>query len=534
MSDAMHPISITSAASESQPRANSKPTEQFQLPRLCLTGLSGDCGQNSLCELLAAAFRIHFVETSTHPSGSQQYGQNLRIFEVYEDPDRRQRLEFICGQSAISLDPWIQDREMLLYSLYRYSFALRLALISGRGSLFDSELYSANSSSDASASPVTASPEALARCLETPIILIVDASEMRSQLLPLIRACLDYAEPSLVQGLILTRVEEEDYSPLKSYLEAELKLPVFGYMSLEVERSWRHACRRADWRASLQELAEALFESLELEGLLKLAEASAALEKRIPESILQLQHQYGSRTSSLRIAYADDPAFDLSYRENLDAFADLGIELIPFSPLYDAELPREIDGIYLSSNRIKSYLPELSQRRDMRRQIYQAVDRGCPLLADSEAYLFLCRHIYASDDVNAWPMLALLEQDFSLRTQMSSAARNEIYVEWICLTQSAAARYQYRARARLNKQLIPERGSGDFQLRLVQSREQFACLGGDEGFTAIPARLYLRAHPRHLRCFIDSCFDYRKQRQADELQESTQVYDFQKSSRGLA
>ena len=82
----------------------------------------------------------------------------------------------------------------------------------------------------------------------------------------------------------------------------------------------------ADLRETLNRLAKVLEDTLDLDGLLGLAETAPVLETEKP--VLPA----GDRKAPVRIGLARDEAFCFIYEDNLELLKELGAELIEFSP----------------------------------------------------------------------------------------------------------------------------------------------------------------------------------------------------------
>ncbi len=84
----------------------------------------------------------------------------------------------------------------------------------------------------------------------------------------------------------------------------------------------------------------------------------------------------------VRIALARDKAFCFYYEDSLDCLRKLGAALVPFSPLTDAALPENIDGLYLGGGYPELYTAQLSANRSMLESVRGALARGLPCIAE--------------------------------------------------------------------------------------------------------------------------------------------------------
>ena len=91
----------------------------------------------------------------------------------------------------------------------------------------------------------------------------------------------------------------------------------------------------------------------------------------------------------VRIAVSEDEAFNFTYEENRALLQQLGAELVPFSPLHDAALPADTDGLLLSGGYPELYRDALHANASMRASVAEAVKQGLPTIAECGGYMYL-------------------------------------------------------------------------------------------------------------------------------------------------
>ena len=134
------------------------------------------------------------------------------------------------------------------------------------------------------------------------------------------------------------------YNYYRELLERETGLPVLGYLPHlpEVQLESRHlglmtAGEVEQLDEKIRLLGETAAETLELSRILELAKTAPPLPD-VP--------QYTAKPKSFRLGVAQDKAFCFTYAENLELLEQCGAELVYFSPLTDAKLPENLDGLY--------------------------------------------------------------------------------------------------------------------------------------------------------------------------------------------
>ena len=116
-----------------------------------------------------------------------------------------------------------------------------------------------------------------------------------------------------------------------------------------------------DLQAKMQRLAQQAEKTIDLDAVLSLSQQAPPLTY---ESV-QLPHF----EQPVRIAVAQDRAFCFYYQDSLDVLRRMGAELVPFSPLTDAALPEDIQGLYLGGGYPELYAAQLSDNLSMRQSV---------------------------------------------------------------------------------------------------------------------------------------------------------------------
>ena len=195
-----------------------------------------------------------------------------------------------------------------------------------------------------------------------------------------------------IRGLILNRVSPMFYPRLKSVIEEYCPgIEVLGYLPElpELKVPSRHLGlvepgEIEDFQRWTERVAAQMEESVELERLLEIAGVESPLKEDKPQS---------DKPQPVRIAVSEDEAFNFTYEENRALLRQLGAELVPFSPLHDAALPAEVDGLILSGGYPELFKDALHANASMRASVAEAVRQGLPTIAECGGYMYLLEAI---------------------------------------------------------------------------------------------------------------------------------------------
>lgn len=245
-----------------------------------------------------------------------------------------------------------------------------------------------------------------------------------------------------IRGLILNRVSPMFYPRLKSVIEEYCPgIEVLGYLPElpELKVPSRHLGlvepeEIADFQLWTERVAAQMEESVDVERLMEIAGVEPLnipqaqgrdacnklkrLDMRAYEigddAVTDEKDRSGENTwlqgndasvQPVRIAVSEDEAFNFSYEENRALLQQLGAELVSFSPLHDAALPTDADGLLLSGGYPELYRDALHANASMRASVAEAVKQGLPTIAECGGYMYLL------DAIEQVPMCGVLRGD---------------------------------------------------------------------------------------------------------------------------
>jgi cobyrinic acid a,c-diamide synthase len=259
---------------------------------------------------------------------------------------------------------------------------------------------------------------ALARLLDLPVLLVVNAQRLNRGVAPLIQGQVAFDPAVNVAGVVLNRVRGARHErKLRDAVERYCRLEVLGVLPdlEEVGIAERHLgltplAEVPDLTPLVERLGEAVAHHLDLDRIEAAARTAVPREPGVSSHGFDepwggggmarrggLQRQgpaagFGLESNRVRIGVAMDRAFTFYYPENLEALVAAGAELVPFSPLEDPRLP-PVAALYLGGGFPEFFMERLEANTAMRREVREAIDAGVPAWAECGGLMYLTQGI---------------------------------------------------------------------------------------------------------------------------------------------
>ena len=317
-------------------------------------------------------------------------GKKLRVTAFKSGPDYIDPMfhSKVIGAKSRNLDLFLTGPENVKRLLAKNSEGSDVAILEGAMGFYDGM-----------GKTTEASAYDLARTVKAPVVLIINGKGAAVSMAALVKGFKVFRADSNIQGIILNNVKQMTYLFYKDVIEKETGVKVLGYFPHlpECNLESRHlGLVTAEEIGTLETIVERLAaqagESIDLEGLMALAQTAEPLEYE-PLAI----HPVGK----VKIAVARDKAFCFYYQDSLDLLAMLGAEIIPFSPLQDTELP-ECDGVFLGGGYPELYAKQLSENTLLLAALREKLSAGLPCYAECGGFMYLMEGYREHDEVYPW------------------------------------------------------------------------------------------------------------------------------------
>lgn len=290
----------------------------------------------------------------------------------------------ITGRRCRNLDGWLLPEETLQHLFARSGSSADLCVIEGVMGMYDGAGTAKDQGSTAH----------LARVLEAPVVLVLDARAMAASAAAVVLGFRDYDPGVKLEGVILNNVSgERHYELLQEVIQRDTGVRSFGYLPFRegLTLPSRHLglvprTELADLENRLGLLEEQVRAYLDLEGLETLARHFAPYASPPPAREVE-------PLGRVRVAVALDRAFHFYYWDNLELLEELGAELIPFSPLEDRQLPENVDLLLLGGGFPEVFAAELEANAALRQSIREALEAGLPVYGECGGLMYLSRQI---------------------------------------------------------------------------------------------------------------------------------------------
>jgi cobyrinic acid a,c-diamide synthase len=419
-------------------------------PRLVIAGTNSGVGKTSLAVGLAR--------------GLARRGLRVQTFKVGPDFLDPTYLTLASGRTCYNLDGWMTSREYIEQRFARATADADIALVEGAMGMFDG----------ASPQTLEGSTAEIALWLDAPVILIVDAHGAARSLAATVKGFSQFEAGINVAGVIANRGGSERHRAwLSESLSAAATAPLVGMLpggSLPTLPSRHLGLITADEAilptAVLDQLADVCERHVDVLKIVELASCQRVASGQWPvagesqisnlksqisnlrSQISNLKSQITSpqplaprpssntqslipNPSKIRLGIARDAAFHFYYPDNLESLERAGAKLVPFSPISDARLPEDLDGLYFGGGYPEMYADRLADNVAMLDDVRRFADSGRAIYAECGGLMYLGRSLTALDGASH-----LLAGVLPIATKMLEKLRSLSYAE-VVLTEKS-------------------------------------------------------------------------------------------------
>lgn len=293
------------------------------------------------------------------------------------------------GRRSRNLDGWMLTPEINRSIFARHTADADAAVLEGVMGLYDGSDGRSDRGSTAE----------MARLLDLPVVLVIDAAAMARSAAALIHGFVDFDRRVRFAGVILNRVGGERHADMIRDAVGDA-IPVLGALPgvSDLTVPERHLGLHLPHEANpvyIERAADLIERHVDLDRLLR--ESRVARPRGEPRPL--------PGPASVRIGVARDEAFCFYYEDNLELLAEAGAELVEFSPLREPP-PSDLDGIYLGGGYPELHAARLASNEGTKASIRELAAAGTPIYAECGGMMYLAEHLHL--DAQSHAMCAVL------------------------------------------------------------------------------------------------------------------------------
>ncbi|WP_320668046.1 cobyrinate a,c-diamide synthase [Prochlorococcus sp. MIT 1307] len=277
--------------------------------------------------------------------------QTFKVGPDYLDP---QQLSVVSKRPCHNLDLILCGSKWVTDSFYNFGGSADLALVEGVMGLFDG----VGTSSEGSTA-------ALARCLQLPIVLVVDARGQAASLAALVKGFRDQDPELELAGVVLNHINTARHKALLTEVLESINVKLLG-------------CLPSDSKLKLTRRHLGLVPAHEIQNIqhkvedwaaiaeshLNLKSFRALLQPPKPKQNLNSQlitlESTKTHLQPSPIAVAEDKAFHFRYPETKESLESLGMPCITWQPIANEPIPKEAKGLIIPGGFPEQYAEQLS------------------------------------------------------------------------------------------------------------------------------------------------------------------------------
>ncbi|MBC8209030.1 MAG: cobyrinate a,c-diamide synthase [Desulfobulbaceae bacterium] len=335
---------------------------------LMVAGLAGGSGKSVVSVGLTAAL--------------SRRGRTVVPFKKGPDYIDAGWMKLAAGRSCYNLDPFLMEESVIRASFQDRGQEGERLIVEGNRGLYDGVNATGGYSS-----------AELAIMLNLPVLLVVNCTKTTRTVAALVMGCQQFDPQVNICGVVLNQIGGARHRAIVTEaVEHYTGLPVVGAIP-RLKRDifpMRHLgvtphqeYDGAD--AALELLADTIDEHLDVERIEDLMFKIPASKNVIPNTF---GVEAGPASSSLRIGYLMDAAFQFYYAENLEALEAAGAELVPVNALSASKLP-DLDGLYIGGGFPETSAADLAANEGFRHSVRAAVESGLPVYAECGGLIYL-------------------------------------------------------------------------------------------------------------------------------------------------
>jgi len=333
-------------------------------------------------------------------------------------------LALAAGRSCYNLDTFLIEKEIVLHSFLSHTLPDDIAVIEGNRGLYDGiDLEGTTSTAE------------LAKLLDLPVILCINATKTTRTMAAVVSGCMQFDPDVRIKGVILNRVAGLRHENiLKNSIEHFCGVPVIGAVPKLKSGNFpeRHMglvpTPEHNWaKESIDAMSQVALKYLDLEQIKQIAckkkgdnrqtTLKARTSKdRSPKSRISVHGPESEKQKVEKdsqapvIGIIKDSAFQFYYPDNFEALVLEGAKLVFISPLKNKIIP-SVDALYIGGGFPETHAEKLAENIRFKEQLKTMAENGLPIYAECGGLMYLGEELILKG--NTYPMVGIFPVSYS-------------------------------------------------------------------------------------------------------------------------
>ena len=299
----------------------------------------------------------------------------------------------VCGRPSINLDTFMATPEHVRELFAHYGEDADVCVVEGMMGLFDGYDRDRGSSAE------------IARVLDIPVVLVVDAKSAAYSMAPLLQGFINFRKDVHIAGVIYNKVGSERHFKMLQEVCNDVGIECFGYLPKDaaLEQGSRYLGLDFSSEPDTQALTNLLEAHVHWNALLKLIVPTGGTVNSLRGNC-----EFPQGELSVLVAQNAD-SFTFIYQEAVGRLGNVRF----FDPENDVPDFSGIDLLYLPGGYPEKHLEALVANEACRRAIKDYAERGGRIQAECGGMMYLCEQIVTDD--GEYPMCGVLPYSITAR-----------------------------------------------------------------------------------------------------------------------
>jgi len=368
------------------------------VPRIVVAAPASGHGKTTVSTGLMAALQGRGLAVSGHKVGPD-----------YIDPGYH---ALATGRPGRNLDPVLCGEDLVVPLFAHGAAGADVAVVEGVMGLYDGRGTTSFGSS-----------AHIARLLDAPVVLVVDAAAQGRSIAALVRGFAAYDATVRLGGVVLNRVGSDRHEEILRTALTEVGVPVLGALRRDdsVTTPSRHlglvpaAERAPDAVTTVERLGALIARAVDLDAIMTVAGTAGPLAA-VPWSP-PVEPLSGHRPV---VAVAGGAAFSFGYAETVELLVAAGAEVVALDPLRDEVLPGCTAALVIGGGFPEVHVATLSANERLRAEVAALAASGAPVVAECAGLLYLAR------ELDGHPMCGVLDATARMTERLTLGYRDAV------------------------------------------------------------------------------------------------------------